>query len=908
MLPPPDAFGRGVVVTGDAAPPAPWSSAPAVVVDEATLDSPGAVVGQLHEAWARRRPVTVRLFVDPARFRVPVPVTAEPWTLTADFEPLADRLQFLVWANTYDARGVAGAGGGEPVWWWARKAGRLGALPVGAGSAGDVVLPDGRQAWIDAGPRRTWPAGSIDGAVVVHAESVERDRLTVAPSLVGPQGVAAGDLAPDQLAAVTSDAGAARVVAPAGSGKTRVLTERLRHLLVDRGWEPDCVLAVAYNKKAQEELDQRTAGTGARTRTLNSLGLAVLTRARGAAPAVLAERDVRRVVERLAPPARRRSNTDPIAPYLEGLSAVRLGLRDPGDVEASRDDVPGLAVMWPRFRAALAEAGAVDFDEQVYGAVEALLRDGSLRAEMRLGCRHLLVDEFQDLTPAHVLLLRLLAGPALDCFGVGDDDQVIYGHAGADPRFLLEYDRLFPGAADHRLEVNYRCRPAVVTAAVALLGHNRQRVDKTIRASRPPAPAGSPPALDIHLHGRGEGITSLVEVVRARLALGAAAGDIAVLARVNALLLGPVIALGEAGVAVQSAVSPDVLERTGMRAALAYLRIAVADGAISSGDLVEVLRRPSRGLPPWFTDRLRRRKAWSIPALEGIGATIPHKDSARIERFVDDIVALRAAATQLDTAGLLRFVQDDVGLGGAMNLLDASRGGEGSSHVDDLEALEAVAALHPTPDGFDAWLRTGLARPPQPCGVTVATVHRVKGMEWDHVVVAAVNAGIVPHRLAEDVEEERRVLHVALTRGRETVTLLADRSRPSPMLDELRGIVGSDPKAVPAGAAARGGGGAGPRVSSPATRVPLPVSGAGRSDPALEAALRSWRKQRASADGVPAYMVFADRTLLAIAARRPANLVALRRVDGIGPAKLERYGAEIIALVSAMGCGTGGGA
>ncbi|MHB8505224.1 MAG: UvrD-helicase domain-containing protein, partial [Acidimicrobiales bacterium] len=517
-MPGPAALGRSVVVAGGADPPAPWSDTPAVVVDEAALVAPGAVVGQLHDAWVRRRAIVVRLFVDPARFRVPVSVAAQPWTLPADFELWDDRLHFLVWSNAYDAR-RGSPDGDAPVWWWTRKAERLGARPVGAGP-GDVVLPDGRPVWVDGGPRRCWPAGLVEGAAVVHAESVERERLTVAPPSAPPSGVLAADLAPDQLAAVAHDAGPARVIAPAGSGKTRVLTERLRHVLADRGWEPNCVLAVAYNKKAQEELDQRTAGIGARTRTLNSLGLAVIARARGRPPAVLDERDVRRIVERLAPPTRRRSNTDPIAPYLEGLSAVRLGLRDPAEVESSRDDVPGLAELWPGFRTALAEAGAVDFDEQVYGAVEHLLGDGALRAEVRLGCRHLLVDEFQDLTPAHVLLLRTLAAPALDCFGVGDDDQVIYGHAGADPRFLLDYDRLFPGAADHRLEVNYRCRPEVVAAAATLLRYNRRRVEKTIGAARPPAPQGPSPALDIRTHPTGEGVAGVVGAVRSRLESG----------------------------------------------------------------------------------------------------------------------------------------------------------------------------------------------------------------------------------------------------------------------------------------------------------------------------------------------------------------------------------------------------
>lgn len=891
----PVALGRSVVVDGDAPAPEAWAGAEEIVVDEEALREPGATVAALHAAWVDRRAVVIRLRVDPGRFRTPPSLDVEPWTLSPDFEIWEDRLQFLVWANSYDARGDAE----HPVWWWARKAQRLGAgepdvdRPLaGAGDAptadppagaGDVVLPSGQAVWVDGGPRANWPHGLVDGLPVVHRESVERGRLAVAPPLRSP----AARLAPDQLAAVAHGAGPARIIAPAGSGKTRVLTQRLRHLVVDRAWEPDSVLAVAYNKKAQEELDARTAEFAPRTRTLNSLGLWIVTRARGCAPEVLDEREVRRIVDRLAPARRRRSNTDPIGPYLEGLSAIRLGLRDPEEVEASRDDVPGLAALWSGFRAALTERGAVDFDDQIYAAVVALLADGELRAAAQQSCRHLLVDELQDLTPAHVLLLRLLAVPGFDCFGVGDDDQVIYGHAGADPGFLIGFDRLFPGAASHPLEVNYRCPPAVVTAAAHLLSYNRRRVDKVIRAGRDGPTAGG---LDVRLHAAGGGAAEVVRVVTGWLDAGAAPASIAVLTRVNALLLAPVVALGEAGVPVASTVPPQLLERTGLRAALAYLRIATAaDGDIASGDLGEILRRPSRGLPPWFSDRLRRRPRWSTAALTALAGAVPDKDAAKVERLADDVIALRAAAATMGSARLLRFVRTDVGLGGAMTLLDGGRGGEGSSHLDDLEGLEAVAELHDDAGSFEGWLRDRLQRPPDAAGVTVSTVHRVKGMEWDRVVVHAVNAGLFPHRLAEDVEEERRVLHVAVTRCREQVTVLADRSRPSPMLAELEGT--APHVAAPATGGARPVG----RAERAAAVRGAPVSG---GDPALEEALRAWRRRRATGDHVPAYVVFADRTLKAIAAARPATLAELRAVEGIGPTKLELYGEELLALVA----------
>jgi DNA helicase II / ATP-dependent DNA helicase PcrA len=911
---PPDVLGRGVVVDAGQAPPAPWAGAPRVEVDEAALADPAAVVGALHRAWAARTPVVVSLGVDPARFRRPRQIVAEPWTLGARFELWEDRLQFLVWANNYDARSDPAS----PVWWWARKAGRLGAV-VGQGLAGDatsegdsadadVVLADGRPAWVDGGPRGGLPE-LVAGAVVVHREAVERDRLTVS---VAPE--AEGELAPDQRAAVAHPSGPARIIAPAGSGKTRVLTERLRHLLADRHWERDSVLAVAYNKKAQEELDARCVGLGSRTRTLNSLGLWLLTTARGRGPRVLDERETRRIIERLAPPRQRRANTDPIGPYLEALSTVRLGLVDPEEVEDARDDVPGLAALFPKYRAELAEAGAVDFDEQIYAAIEALLADGAFRQQAQLGARHLLVDEFQDLTPAHVLLLRLLAAPALDVFGVGDDDQVIYGHAGADPAFLIDYEALFPGAASHPLEVNYRCPPAVVAAAGNLLSYNGRRVDKVIRAGRPEPGNGAPSGLSVRRHAPTGGADTLVDVVRGWLDGGADPAQIAVLTRVNSLLLAPQVALAEAGVPMASVLRPEVLDRTGLRAALAYVRIATAEErSVDTRDLVEILRRPSRGLPPWFSDRLRRRSAWSVDALRQIASTVPDKDAVKVERLVEDVVAMRAIASGATTDRLVRAVRDDIGLGGAMSLLDQSRGAEGSSHLDDLEALEQVAALHLDPATFEPWLRSAFGRESDPGGVTLSTVHRVKGMEWDRVAVYGVSTGIVPHRLAEDIEEERRVLHVAVTRGREEVVVLADRSRPSPFLAELDGTA-----AHTAPAATRTEGADGARAGNAAPRAATkPGSRRGASaapSPELppEATvvadqLKTWRRSRAQADKVPPYIVFSDKTLRAIATARPGSLRALLAVDGIGPTKLELYGEEILAVVAGES-GVDGGA
>jgi DNA helicase-2/ATP-dependent DNA helicase PcrA len=812
------------------------------------------------------------LAVDPARFRKPLSHATELWRLGAGFELWLDRLQFLVWANTYDAR--AQDGRSEPVWWWARKAERLGAKAT-LDSQADVVLPDGRSAWIDGGPRQPFALPNE----VVHSESVELGTLATVPRPTCPT----AELAPDQLTAVAHGAGPARVIAPAGSGKTRVLTERFRHLLVDRAYEKSLVLAVAYNVKARDEMEERLGELSPRVQTLNGLGYAIVASGLSRRPAVLDVTEIRSIVQGLVPARPRRVNTDPIEPYIEALGSIRLGLRDPAEVEASRDDVPGLAEAFGPYRKALADRGVVDFDEQVYRAIELLVGDGTFRQQMQAGCRHLLVDEFQDLTPAHVLLLRLLAAPAFDVFGVGDDDQVIYGHTGADPGFLVDFDRYFPGAASHALEVNYRCPVAVVDAAKALLGYNNRRVAKTIR-SGPGAALGKTRLATVR-HTPDTGASQLVEVVQAWLdERSVRPADIAVLTRVNSLLLAPHVALARAGVPVLSVLQPDVLQRTGVRAALAWLRVGATPDAIRGDDLAEVYRRPSRGFPQWITKWFRGRL--SVPGLRTIAQKIDdEKVAQKVDDLADDVERVVAAVAGGTTASALRVIRDDIGLGGAMTLLDSSGSGEGSSHLDDLVALEQVAALHPDAATFDQWLREVLHRETAPEGVTLSTIHRVKGREWDRVVIFGVNAGLVPHRLAQEEEEERRVLHVAITRGRQQVVLLVDDERPSPFLGELSGQAPTRRLSTIQAAA--------PRHPYSARKATSP---AGLPGP-VEAALRSWRLERSRVDKVPAFVVLHDRTLSAIAAQRPTTLRELARIDGIGPTKLELYGDDILAVL-----------
>ena len=483
---------------------------------------------------------------------------------------------------------------------------------------------------------------------------------------------------------------------------------------------------------------------------------------------------------------RHRANTDTVVPYLEALGAVRLGLRTPAEVEEAHPDASGIAEGFDRYRQALADAGALDFDEQIYRAIEILLTDPAARARVQERCRYLLVDEFQDLNPAHLLLIRLLCAPSYDCFGVGDDDQVLYGYSGATPEYLVDYDRYFPGAAHHACEVNYRCPPAVVRAADHLLSYNRQRVAKAIRSvpGRPDRPA----ALVVR-RAPGQDLASLVvEIVSGWEEDGVQRHDMVVLARVNSALLPVQVALGEAGIPCSSTLTARVLGRTGVRTAFAYLRMGVEPDRISRRDVEDTIRRPSRGVAPNVVAMLTNRSHISVVDIRRLAGGLTGRDGPKLAAYAADIDKV-ARACRGQTAAALRTIRVELGLGETMEVLDGSRDEpDRSTHHDDLLALESVAAFHPEPATFASWLQEVLERP-QAVGpaVLLSTVHRIKGREWGRVVVFGVSSGLFPHRLGHDTEGERRILHVALTRARDQAVVLADADSPSFFLEELDG-------------------------------------------------------------------------------------------------------------------------
>jgi DNA helicase-2/ATP-dependent DNA helicase PcrA len=825
-----------------------------------------------------------------------------------------------VTANTVDVTGA------YPSFAPLQRALALGAelAPAGEGPepGADVVLAGGTTAWVDGGPLDHLPPDDLSGHPVVPRVHLRAGLLqTERMERSEPQ----AELAPDQLAAVGHRGGPARIIAPAGSGKTRVLTERTRHLVVDRGLSPAAVSLVAYNRRARTEMADRLVDIdGLDIRTLNSLALAIAT---GRGPFLATDRrarlttideiEARRLLQDIVPGRRRRQLTDPLEPWIDALSACRLGLRDPDEIEAAYGgDVSGFPEVLETYRSTLARRGQLDFDEQILTSIEVLLTEPEARAAAQRAAPILLVDEFQDLTPAHLLLVRLLAGPPAEVFAVGDDDQTIYGYSGASPDWLVNFTSFFPGAADHRLTVNYRCPTPVVEAATNLLSYNRNRVVKEIHpnpANGADEGAGVP---GLAVEATADPQRALVARIEQLLKAGVGPGQIAVLARVNAALLPAAIHLAERGhpVGRPPAVGRHLLERSGLAAALAWLRLASApEQRLGSNDLRLALRRPPRSVHPRIVDWICEQS--SVKALLALANRLTsERDATHLRELVADLSSLRARHDDgASTSDLLDTIYHEIGLLGAASQLDQSqRTARRAAHADELAALRAVADLGPGPGELEAWIGDHLDALPLPDQdgapetITLATVHTTKGLEWDHVIVHDVRGDLHPHRLATDTEEERRIFHVAITRGRQSVLVNAvgpGSSHPrSPFLDELE-------RARPADRPW-------PVVEAPATLTPSTTGrsakggGAGkreRAEPGSPAeasrrqALTTWRTERCKRDGVPAYVVLDNATLDAIAAAAPTSLVGLGQIKGIGPTKLDRYGADILGIIESVG-------
>ncbi|MFF0485029.1 ATP-dependent DNA helicase UvrD2 [Streptomyces sp. NPDC004435] len=694
-------------------------------------------------------------------------------------------------------------------------------------------------------------------------------------------------LDPEQREVATALHGPVCVLAGAGTGKTRAITHRIAYGVRAGVLQPASVLAVTFTNRAAGEMRGRLRQLGAggvQARTFHSAALRQLQffwpKAIGGPLPRLVERKVQLVSEAAARCRVRldRNELRDVTAEIEWAKVTQTVPADyPAAVARTRRDAPRdpaeIGQLYAMYEQLKGERSVIDFEDVLLLTVGILQDRHDIAEQIRSQYQHFVVDEYQDVSPLQQRLLELWLGERDSLCVVGDASQTIYSFTGATPDHLLDFRARHPQATVVKLVRDYRSTPQVVHLANGLLDQARgraaeHRLELVSQRERGPEPVyteyGDEPA-------EAEGTARRV---RDLIAAGVPAGEIAVLYRINAQSEVYEQALADAGVPYQLRGAERFFERQEVREAGAALRGAARFGAN------DTLLDGAEDLPAQVRAVLSGH-GWSSRPPAGSGAVRDRWESlAALARLADDFAAAHPGATLSDLVA---------------------------------ELDERAAAQHA----------------PTVQGVTLASLHAAKGLEWDAVFLVGLTDGMLPITYAktdEQIEEERRLLYVGVTRARVHLTLSWALSRspggrpnrvPSRFLKGLR--PGSGSRGTGYGAAGGGieRGGSGPAGEGARRRPRGPVrcrvcgttlteAGAMKllrcedcpsdMDEGLYERLRDWRADRARELGQPAYCVFTDKTLMAIAERVPGSGGELAVIAGVGARKLDRFGADVLAI------------
>ena len=689
------------------------------------------------------------------------------------------------------------------------------------------------------------------------------------------------DLDDEQREAVLAPRGPVCVLAGAGTGKTRTITHRIAQLVGNGHVAAGQVLAVTFTQRAAGEMRSRLRGLddGAGVGAVQALTFHAAARRqlRYFWPRVVGTTGWQlldskfAVVARAANRARVNTGTDTVrdlAGEIEWAKASLIGPEDyPGAVAAAGRDIPldavkiaGVYAAYEALKARDDGVALLDFDDLLLHTAAAIENDAAVAEEFRSRYRCFVVDEYQDVTPLQQRVLDAWLGGRDDLTVVGDANQTIYAFTGASPRFLLDFSRRFPDATVVRLERDYRSTPQVVSLANQVIAAARGRVAGSklhLVGQREPGPA---PSFREHPDETAEAAAVAAAIARL-IESGTAPAEIAVLYRVNAQSEAYEAALTGAGIAYQVRGGEGFFNRQEIKQALVVLHRAAERTGDAAADGTE-------GALPGVVRA----------SLEPLGLTVQPPSGTQARDRWDALTALA------------ELVDDEV------------------AQRPELSLSGLLAELR---------LRADARHPPVVQGVTLASLHAAKGLEWDAVYLVGLADGTLPisHALAhgpdsEAVEEERRLLYVGVTRARVHLALswaLARSPGGRQSRKPSRFLNGIAPQTGPAQEANRSrrkrGAPTRCRVCNKDLATPAAIllrrceSCGGDVDEDLLLRLKAWRLEAAKEQNVPAYVVFSDNTLIAIAELRPADEKALVAIPGIGARKLEQYGPDVLQVV-----------
>ena len=595
----------------------------------------------------------------------------------------------------------------------------------------------------------------------------------------------------EQRAVVLHDRGPALVVAGAGSGKTRTVVHRIAYLIAERGVHPAEILAVTFTNKAAGELKSRLADlVGPRagdlwTATFHSAALRVLRvygERIGLAPGfpVYDEDDQLQVIKEVLAGLGLEARPAAVRGWIDRVKSRSAG----GGFEAALAELPdwvagigpeAFAEVFAAYQARMRALGAVDFSDLLLRAIELFEAHPEVLARVQARARYIHVDEYQDTNPAQYRLTKLLAGEEANLVAVGDPDQSIYGFRSADLRNILRFAEDFPGAKVYKLETNYRSTEAILRVANAVIERNEARLEKTLR----PARAGGEPVLRYAAYDHRDEAAFVAREAR-RLLARYRPSEIAVLYRTNAQSRVLEEAFRREGVAHRVVGGTAFFARREVKDLLAYARAAVLPGDDLA--LLRILNTPPRGIGAKSVERLRelagREGIPFVAALRRSGEVLP----ARQAEAVGGFLRLLEGLAELAAAGGPRaFFEEVLAATRYREHLLAEPGGE--ERLENVEELLRAAGEWEEEKGGDlaAFLDevalTARAEEPgngEGDAVSLMTLHNAKGLEFKVVFLVGVEEGLLPHRSStglEELEEERRLFYVGITRAMERLYL-----------------------------------------------------------------------------------------------------------------------------------------
>ena len=641
-------------------------------------------------------------------------------------------------------------------------------------------------------------------------EAPPEDAWEPAPRRTVDPEILLGGLNPQQRAAVEHVGGPILVIAGAGSGKTRVLTHRIAYLLSVEHVSPFAVLAITFTNKAAAEMKARAAklvgGVAQRMwiATFHSACVRLLRREAThlGYPSSFSIYDQSDAV-RLAGYVVRDLNLDskrfPAASIQANISAAKNELLDPvGYSERAANPFERrLADIYREYQRRLLAAGAMDFDDLLVNAVGVLARNPDVLERYQTRFEHVLVDEFQDTNKAQNELVRLLGGKWRNVFVVGDADQSIYRFRGADLGNILDFERNFPDAVVVPLEQNYRSTQTILDAANAVIDNNEGRKPKRLWTDR-----GSGDRIHHYIaadeHDEADWV---VRQIRDRHADGAKWAEMAVFYRTNAQSRMIEERLASARVPYKVYGGTRFYDRREIKDLLSYLRVVVnPDDEVSIKRVVNV---PRRGVGDTSIARLD-----ALAAAEGVSFAkaleraadvgVIGKALTGISRFLELLASMRSAGLGPDE--LLEQVLDETGYRAE---LEAESTVESAGRLENIEALCSDAAAYDSVEEFleAATLASDTDTLDEDVSeVVLMTLHSAKGLEFPYVFLVGVEEGIFPHSRAltdpHELEEERRLAYVGITRAERALSLTSAESRMwfgAPQANQVSRFIGEIP-------------------------------------------------------------------------------------------------------------------